>query len=134
VTLTQSEGIATLTGSGTKILTEQEGGQCVHDDWRGIEVFPSPADASTSSQYTYTWVEDDGVSAKPVTTEIKVEFSSSKDEVLVKATATKNDFKPLWGNTLWVILPRPDTRKVKGAIKTMLYKGQTAYAVTVAGL
>ncbi|TKY87356.1 hypothetical protein EX895_004033 [Sporisorium graminicola] len=134
VTLTQAEGIATLTGSGTKILTEQEGGQCVYDDWRGIQVFPSPADASSPGQYTYTWIEDDGVSAKPVTAEIKVEISSSKDEVSVKATATKNDFKPLWGNTLWVILPRPDTRKVRGATKTMVYKGQTAYAVTVSGL
>lgn len=54
--------------------------------------------------------------------------------VSVKATATKNDFKPLWGNTLWVILPRPDTRKVRSATKTMVYKGQTAYAVTVSGL
>ncbi len=124
VTLTQSEGLATITCSGTKILTETEGGQCVHDDWRGLELFPSPADSSSPSNYTYSWIEDDGVSANPATAEIKLEFSSTKDEVTVKATATKNDFKPLWGNTLWVILPRPDTRKVAGSSKTMLYKGR----------
>ncbi|KAJ1028419.1 hypothetical protein NDA16_001586 [Ustilago loliicola] len=134
VTLTQSEGLTTVTCSGTKILTEKEGGQVVHDDWRGVEVYPSPADSASPSDYTYTWIEDDGVSAKPAVAEIKLEISSSKDEVKVKATATKNDFKPLWGNTLWVILPRPDTRKVQGATKTTSYKGQTAYAVAVSGL
>ncbi|EST07897.1 Glycoside hydrolase, family 31 [Kalmanozyma brasiliensis GHG001] len=134
VTITQNEGPATITCSGTKILTEQEGGQCVYDDWRGIEVFPSPVDAKSPSEYTYSWIEDDGVSAKPAVAEFKVDISSSQDEVSVKASATKSDFKPLWGNTLWVILPRADTRKVQGASKTMLYKGQTAYAITVSGL
>ncbi len=114
VTLTQNDGPATLTCSGTKILTEQEGGQCVYDDWRGIEVYPSPADASSPSSYSYSWIEDDGVSAKPAVAEIKVEISSSKEEVTVKASAAKSEFKPLWGKTFGLFCPGRIRERCRG--------------------
>ncbi|KAK7966671.1 Neutral alpha-glucosidase C [Apiospora aurea] len=108
------------------------------DDWRGVEIFPSPvvhdanlpgdAPATTASNgdgtyantqsFTNQWFEDDGASrvekSDLCTFEIKYS-TSSPDEIQVGVSMKKQgDFEPLWvKNGITVVLPVGEERTVR---------------------
>lgn len=124
-TVTQRTGPARTTPDGVDILLEEEGGVVGLDDWRGVEIFP------TEGKYSGQWIEDDGISLKPARAVVQVDYEGGKDEVVVTAKFVEHDFEPLWGNTLHVLLPQRDDRKVKGA-EAVQMDGRTAWVVSVA--
>lgn len=82
----------------------------VEDDYRAVEIFP-PKGVSAKT-YSYTWYEDDGISAKPQISHFTLRYSSTADQVLVDLSKDiENKFVPIWKD-LSVILPFGDTRSV----------------------
>nr|ULM60722.1 putative neutral alpha-glucosidase ab precursor [Thecaphora frezii] len=139
VTLTQKSGPAAEAGDGTKILTIDQGGLASYDDWRGLEIFPSPPRRHRkSSEYSYRWIEDDGVSLQPDQAVFLVRFSnesaskdSTQESVRVSVKLESQSFRPLWLPRLWIILPVGDQRPVSTAVDVATWKGRTIYAVQV---
>lgn len=130
VTVTRNEGIAKTCVGGTEVQVDNETDKGVSlDDYRGIEIFP-PANASTEFLGEGLWIEDDGVSRKPTTTIIKVEYRVVGDEVEVEAKFIKRDFDVAWGTELWVFLPKGDTRAVKGG-KPAMRKDRQGHKIVV---
>ena len=109
-TVTQVSGPGRTHTDGVDVLLESEGGVVGLDDWRGVQIFPSE-----EGQYVGEWIEDDGISYDPAKSIIEVTYTANKDEVKVSAKWKEHGFKPLWRNTLHVILPMKDQRKIKGA-------------------
>lgn len=131
-TVTQREGPARTTPDGVDIQLEEEGGNVGLDDFRGVQIFPAPAGKSSKKSYTGSWVEDDGISAKPARATVELTYTSTAEEVTVKAKFVEHDFKPLWGSTVHVFLPLADRRKVAGAVEVYVeHKGRHAFVVTV---
>lgn len=86
------------------------------DNWRGVELYPAPAENSNGQQFEYEWIEDDGESLVPVPSTFKVTVIANKDSIDVKLEK-KGDYTPLW-DKLDVILPPKESRKVTGAIES----------------
>lgn len=124
-TVTQREGPARTTTDGVDVVLEEEGGVVGLDDWRGVQIFPG----HKGREYKGTWVEDDGISAKPERCVVELRYSSG-DEVKVQAKFVEHDFKPLWGRKLYVFLPVGDGRKVPGA-EEVLVGGRVAHVLEV---
>jgi hypothetical protein len=114
VTVTRNKGIANTCVGGTEVQVDNETDKGVSlDDYRGIEIFP-PADATAEFHGEGLWIEDDGVSRKPTTTIVKVDYRVVDDEIEVEAKFVKRDFDVAWGTELWVCLPKGDMRVVTG--------------------
>ncbi|TAQ88459.1 hypothetical protein B7494_g3240 [Chlorociboria aeruginascens] len=80
------------------------------DDYRAVEIFP-PQGASTSI-FTNTWFEDDGISANPAISSFKVEYSSTNTNIRVRVVGhADNKYKPIW-NDIYIILPVGEARPV----------------------
>lgn len=124
-TVTQKSGPARTTPDGVDIQLEDEGGLVGLDDYRGVQIFPGE-----QGSYTGTWIEDDGISAKPARAVIEVSYTATKDEVRLSAKFTEHDFKPLWGTSLHVFLPVSDGRPVAKA-EPVQRGDRTAYLVSV---
>ncbi len=124
-TVTQKTGPSRTTTDGVNVLLEEEGGVVGLDDWRGVKIFPSE-----QGSYKGDWTEDDGISSDPAVSVIEVTYTASKDSVKVQAKWRKHDFKPLWKDTLHIILPVQDIRSVEGG-KEVSYKGRSAWVITV---
>ncbi|EPQ25630.1 uncharacterized protein PFL1_06810 [Pseudozyma flocculosa PF-1] len=133
VTLTQRSGPAIETGDGVKVRTVEEGGLATYDDWRGLEVFPSPPGA-TGREYVYRWIEDDGVSENPETAAFEVQFGAEADtnSVRVAVKVEAGQFKPLWLPRVWIALPVGDDRSVSTAVEVTTWKSRKVYAIDVA--
>jgi alpha-glucosidase (family GH31 glycosyl hydrolase) len=125
-TVTQREGPARTTPDGVDVALEEDGGIVALDDYRGVQIFPG----TSGKAYAGSWIEDDGISADPAVAVVQVEYSGCEGEVEVKAAFTTNEFKPLWGRTLWVFLPVSDRRAVRGA-EEVVRNGRRAFVVTV---
>jgi alpha-glucosidase (family GH31 glycosyl hydrolase) len=80
----------------------------VEDDYRAVEIFPSGGNSGKT--YSYTWYEDDGISAQPDVSTFTLRYSSSSEQVLVEFEKAGN-FLPPWKN-LDIILPVGDARIV----------------------
>lgn len=124
-TVTQKTGPARTHIDGVDVVLEDEGGVVSLDDWRGVEIFPGE-----SGRYTGEWIEDDGISSDPLISVIEIVYKAEKDQVAVEAKWKQHDYKPLWGETLHIILPVRDGRKVHGA-KESSYKGRPSWIINV---
>ena len=109
-TVTQITGPARTTHDGVDVVLDTEGGLVSLDDWRALQIFPG-----VNGRYEGQWIEDDGISFEPELAIIQVSYTASPHSVEVSAKWKEHIFKPLWGDTLHVILPVKDTREVKGA-------------------
>jgi hypothetical protein len=87
------------------------------DDYRGVEVFPSPEDRSDGTVCETIWMEDDGISVVEVAekhmAEFTIKYSATPKEISVSVAVNKTMFEPPWfGNGLTIILPVGDERRV----------------------
>lgn len=87
------------------------------DDYRGVEIFPSPEEMSQGTTYTTSWMEDDGISivevAEKQMAKFTVSYSATPREISVSFDVEKSGFEPPWlKNGLIVILPVGDKRPV----------------------
>ncbi|KAK3067611.1 hypothetical protein LTR53_015418 [Teratosphaeriaceae sp. CCFEE 6253] len=85
------------------------------DDWRGVELFPPPAERSDGQTwFASTWLEDDGISPPPVEiASFTISYTASGNEVSVKFEKDVVGFEPPWvKGGLTVILPMGDERQV----------------------
>jgi alpha-glucosidase (family GH31 glycosyl hydrolase) len=80
----------------------------VEDDYRAVEIFPPKGDSG--STYSYTWYEDDGISARPDITKFTLRYSSTLEKVSVEF-GKEGDFIPQWKD-LGIIIPVGDARTV----------------------
>lgn len=129
-TVTSRDGPSRSHIDGVKQVLVDEGGVVDVDDWRGVEIFPGTA--SSSGKGGYTWTEDDGVSANPAKTIVSVEYELKKDgKIAVQARFVEHAFETAWGNTIWIVMPKGDSREVAGAEETMDVEGKKAFKVTV---
>lgn len=87
------------------------------DDWRGVEIFPSPEDLADGREFTNTWLEDDGISPPPAkVARFTVRYAASDREVRVAFEHDAKDFEPPWlAKGLTLILPMGDLREVVGS-------------------
>ncbi len=76
----------------------------VEDDHRGVEIFPR------TGSYSYTWYEDDGISARPEISTFTLKYTAATDKIYVEFERTGN-FIPLW-KELDIILPVGEKRPV----------------------
>lgn len=95
----------------------------VEDDYRAIEIFPPAAPSSTI--FSNTWYEDDGISARPEISQFVITYSTTETQVFVDFdTGKANKYAPLW-TKLDVILPVGDRRSVVfGASKQVCAEGE----------
>lgn len=84
------------------------------DDYRGVEIFPSPEEHSNGIRYTNEWLEDDGVSPSPAKlAKFSVTYAATASEVAVEFAQDTTAFNPPWTqNGLVIILPVGDARNV----------------------
>ncbi|RYP29968.1 hypothetical protein DL766_005114 [Monosporascus sp. MC13-8B] len=106
------------------------------DDWRGVEIFPSPlhhdsispigdvtADATNTGEtkpeimwYQNTWLEDDGISpaGKADACTVNITYGVARDHIQIKARMEKQGgFEPLWArNGIHVNLPVGEERVI----------------------
>jgi alpha-glucosidase (family GH31 glycosyl hydrolase) len=101
---------------GKDIQTRSPGDQrfpspnAVEDDYRAVEIFPPKR--TSAKTYSYTWYEDDGISAKPQISHFTLRYSSTAEQILVDLSKdTENKFIPIWKD-LSIILPVGDSRSV----------------------
>lgn len=97
----------------------------VEDDYRAVEIFPPQGTSSRS--YEYTWLEDDGIAAKPKISSFVLKYSSTDSEI--KASHRYGDekaYQPLWKD-LDIILPEGDKRVVAGAERVEDSRGRAVY-------
>ncbi|KFY80323.1 hypothetical protein V499_00813 [Pseudogymnoascus sp. VKM F-103] len=80
----------------------------VEDDYRAVEIFPFAG--GSSSTYSYTWYEDDGISSRPEISTFTLRYQSTPDNIVVEYDKSGN-FVPLWKD-LDIILPMGDQRSV----------------------
>ncbi|KAM0722549.1 hypothetical protein Q7P37_001990 [Cladosporium fusiforme] len=84
------------------------------DDYRGVEIFPSPEDRSHGETYTTSWLEDDGISivevAEKQMSNFTISYSATPKEVFVSFKADVTAFEPPWLKSgITVILPKETT-------------------------
>ncbi|CAK7230555.1 hypothetical protein SEUCBS140593_007628 [Sporothrix eucalyptigena] len=108
---------------GVDVELESDGGQVGLDDWRGVLLFPG----RQGTTYHGMWIEDDGIAAEPDEFVVTISYTGTSDAVTVAVVTEGSHFKPLWLNTLYIILPVGDDRVVENAKKTV-WKGRTAWA------
>ncbi|QIX00676.1 hypothetical protein AMS68_006193 [Peltaster fructicola] len=87
------------------------------DDWRGVEIFPTPEDLAEGIWYTSTWSEDDGIStaerSEQCIARFSLSYAATSRVVKVKFEKDTRRFEPPWvKHGLTVILPVSDTREV----------------------
>lgn len=87
------------------------------DDYRGVEIFPSPEDKSRGETYVTSWLEDDGISivevAEKQMSEFTISYSATPKEVIVAFKAQVATFEPPWlKNGITIILPHGDIRPI----------------------
>ncbi|KAK3109656.1 hypothetical protein LTR53_016852 [Teratosphaeriaceae sp. CCFEE 6253] len=85
------------------------------DDWRGVEIFPPPAERSDGQTwFANTWLEDDGISPPPVKiASFIISYMASGSEVSVEFEHDVAGFEPPWVKEgLTVLLPMGDERQV----------------------
>jgi len=87
------------------------------DDYRGVEIFPTPAGVSDSTEYLNSWYEDDGISTAEVAdeqkTKLTVRYVATDSEITVHFDKEGTGFEPPWiVHGLIVILPVGDGRQV----------------------
>lgn len=87
------------------------------DDYRGVEIFPSPEDRSTGEVFTTSWMEDDGISTVETVekhmAKFTISYSAIAKEVRVSVKAETTTFEPPWcKNGLEIILPVGDNGPV----------------------
>jgi len=81
------------------------------DDYRAVEIFPPQG--QSASTYSFTWYEDDGISAKPDISSFTIRYHSTSSKVFVELDKNEeNRYIPLWKD-LHIILPFGDQRTVK---------------------
>lgn len=91
--------------------------QLPHDDWRGVEIFPSPEDLANGAEFTTEWFEDDGISTADVAdaqiASFVISYSATSKDIVVDFKSWIETFQPPWvQNGLTVILPVGDNRAV----------------------
>jgi alpha-glucosidase (family GH31 glycosyl hydrolase) len=89
------------------------------DDYRGVEIFPSPEDRSNGTVYETSWMEDDGISTVEVAekqmAKFTIRYSATPKQISVWFKAEAKTFEPPWVvNGLTFILPVGDARPVVG--------------------
>lgn len=86
------------------------------DDWRGVEIFPSPEERAAGEWFSTTWLEDDGISPPPAKlARLTVSYAATASEIQVEFAADQKDFEPVWlSKGITVILPVGDKRHVVG--------------------
>lgn len=87
------------------------------DDWRGVEIFPSPEDLSDGTVYSSIWMEDDGISTAAVAdkafAKFTISYAATPTEVIVMFDKRIAAFTPPWVRRgLGIILPVGDRRQV----------------------
>lgn len=98
------------------------------DDYRAIEIFPSPPSLSQGTQYSHSWYEDDGVAAveKTKISEYKVNYTGKESEVEVNFERDESSgYSPPW-KTLSVLLPAGDDRSVSSKTHKVSDSGRDA--------
>lgn len=84
-----------------------------HDDWRGVEIYPSPLYNPIGPRtYVGNWREDDGISSSSGISEFSVCYEPKEDSIRVQAKCIAKGFDVLWGWKLWIILPPGEQRCV----------------------
>ena len=123
-TVTALSGPARTHSDGVEVVLESDGGQVGVDDWRGVMLFPS----HKGKTYTGQWIEDDGISAVPGTSTLKVSYCGKANVVEVDVNVEENGFKPLWEGKLHIVLPVGDNREVSKA-KQITWKDRDAWVL-----
>ena len=88
------------------------------DDWRGVEIYPPPEEASDGGKvFMCTWMEDDGISPPPVkVASFYLAYAATAKTVAVSLGRDLTGFTPPWvSNGLTVIMPVGDARQVSSA-------------------
>lgn len=129
-TVTARKGPARTHTDGVDVQLDSEGGLVGLDDLRGVYIFPPPPGSGRNATYEGEWIEDDGISAKPDLAIVSVSYRATSKEVEVSLKWKEHKFEPLWGNTVWVVLPVTDERPVKGAVEGK-WGEKVAWKVTV---
>lgn len=81
------------------------------DDYRGIEIFP-PKGSSHGTVFINSWYDDDGLSLRPEISKFTIEYSSTRERIVVKMSSRQGDkFLPAW-EEIDIILPHGDRRYV----------------------
>jgi alpha-glucosidase (family GH31 glycosyl hydrolase) len=81
----------------------------VEDDYRAVEIFPPKEE---SRQYSVTWYEDDGISARPNISSFTMQYSSTSRSIDIRVSKSiENKYVPVWKDVS-VILPHADKRSV----------------------
>ena len=115
------------------------------DDWRGVEIFPPPASHSVRGRvYVGRWREDDGISRNSEPSEFEISYEADEHDIRVCATIVRQGVEVHWGQTLWIIVPVGEQRRVfishrSGEIhvpgqQATDWKGRHMYCVRVGGL
>jgi alpha-glucosidase (family GH31 glycosyl hydrolase) len=104
------------------------------DDYRGVEIFP-PRGSSHGKVFSFTWLEDDGMSLQPRISCFTLRYSSTDEGITVGFMRTSgaaddgsnlNSFIPAWKD-LHIILHCGDERHaVSDAGKPLEYAGKDA--------
>lgn len=83
------------------------------DDYRGVEIFPPPWTKKRQGvAYETSWLEDDGIAAKPDIVEYRIRYwCSEESDIAIEFDKGTDNFEPAW-KELHVILPTGDDRKV----------------------
>ncbi|KAM0325935.1 hypothetical protein ACHAQA_007240 [Verticillium albo-atrum] len=87
------------------------------DDYRAVEIFPPQQESKNGKWHVTTWLEDDGVSVvtKNKVSSYTIEYTGTAEEIKVKFSREESaGFKAPW-QTLVVVLPSGDLRKVVSA-------------------
>lgn len=79
----------------------------VEDDYRAVEIFPA---TGASSEFSYTWYEDDGIAARPEISTFTLTYSSTKEGISARLKKS-GSFVPVW-KEIDIILPVCEKRPV----------------------
>ncbi|EME48384.1 glycoside hydrolase family 31 protein [Dothistroma septosporum NZE10] len=96
------------------------------DDWRGVEIFPSPEHLADGTVYSNKWLEDDGISPPPAKiAKFTLSYTATRSEVKVSFEKDTDAFLPPWvENGLTIILPVGDFRPVVSSDDSAIVKAR----------
>ncbi|KAL2066781.1 hypothetical protein VTL71DRAFT_2853 [Oculimacula yallundae] len=102
----------------------------VEDDYRAVEIFPAEG---LSTEFVYTWYEDDGIAAKPEISTFTLTYSSTAEGITV-ALKKSGKFNPVW-KEVDIILPIGEKRPVVEAGAKCMQKddrrGRSVYTLVI---